>query len=118
MQSLFRVLGYLKPYKDQVFVTLCLAVLTTLMDLIPPWLVMIIVDQLVEESGQTLVYGVVAGLVFVYFARNYSNHLRIRFNNRLEQKVVFDMRSEVYRALQKLSLNYFENSSPGELKTL
>ena len=95
--------------------TLCLAVVTTLLDLIPPWLVMIIVDQLVEESGQTLVYGVVAGLVFVYFARNYSNHLRIRFNNRLEQKVVFDMRSEVYRALQKLSLNYFENRSTGEL---
>jgi ATP-binding cassette subfamily B protein/subfamily B ATP-binding cassette protein MsbA len=36
-------------------------------------------------------------------------------NNKVEQKVVFDLRSEVYRALQKLSLSYFENRSTGEL---
>lgn len=91
------------------------AILTTLLDLVPPWLLKIIIDFLVNNTGQTLIYWAVAGMVAAYLARNFSNHLRIVMNNKLEQKVLFDMRSQVYEALQKLSLNYFENRSTGEI---
>ncbi len=94
MKSLLRVLGYLKPYKKGVSFTLCFAVLTTLLDLVPPWLIKVIVDRLIDDNGTTLVYWAVAGLIGVYVARNLSNYQRIMFNNRVEQSVVFDMRSE------------------------
>ncbi|PIQ98049.1 MAG: multidrug ABC transporter permease [Nitrospinae bacterium CG11_big_fil_rev_8_21_14_0_20_56_8] len=115
MQSLSRVLSYLKPYKYQALLTLFLAILTTLLDLVPPWFTKIIVDRLVEGGSSDVIYWTVAGLVVVYFARNYSNHKRIRLNNKVEQNVVFDLRSEIYRALQRLSLKFFENRSTGEL---
>lgn len=66
-------------------------------------------------DGDQWVYGFVLMLVVAYFGRNYANYKRILVNNRLEQKVVFDIRSHVYRALQKLSLNYFDNRSTGEI---
>ena len=115
MKSLLRVLGYLKPYKTFVAWTLGFAVLTTLLDLVPPWLIKVIVDRLVDHVDDGGLYAFVLALVLVYFGRNYSNYKRILINNRLEQKVVFDIRSHVYRALQKLSLNYFENRSTGEI---
>ena len=115
MKSLLRVLGYLKPYKTFVTLTLGFAVLTTLLDLVPPWLIKVIVDRLVDHVDDGGLYAFVLALVLVYFGRNYSNYKRILINNRLEQKVVFDIRSHVYRALQKLSLNYFENRSTGEI---
>ncbi len=115
MKSLSRVLSYLKPYRRYVTLTLFFAILTTLLDLVPPWLIKVIIDELVADSGTDWVYWASGGLLFVYFARNYSNHLRIMVNNKVEQKVVFDMRSEVYRALQRLSMRYFENRSTGEL---
>lgn len=115
MKSLLRVLGYLKPYTPQVVLTLLFAVATTLLDLVPPWLIKIIVDHLVDDVGSSWIYWAIAGLLAVYLARNTCNYKRIMVNNEVEQKVVFDMRSEVYRALQKLSLNYFENRSTGEL---
>ncbi len=115
MKSLLRVLGYLKPYKKFVALTLGFAILTTLLDLVPPWLIKVIVDHLEEHFDDGWVYAFVLFLVLVYFGRNYSNYKRILINNRLEQKVVFDIRSHVYRALQKLSLNYFENRSTGEI---
>lgn len=115
MKSLLRVLGYLKPYKTFVALTLGFAVLTTLLDLVPPWLIKVIVDRLVDHVDDGGLYAFVLALVLVYFGRNYSNYKRILINNRLEQKVVFDIRSHVYRALQKLSLNYFENRSTGEI---
>ncbi len=115
MKSLLRVLGYLKPYKTFVALTLGFAVLTTLLDLVPPWLIKMVVDRLVDHVDDGWLYIFVLGLVLAYFGRNYSNYKRILINNRLEQKVVFDIRSHVYRALQKLSLNYFENRSTGEI---
>jgi ATP-binding cassette subfamily B protein/subfamily B ATP-binding cassette protein MsbA len=115
MKSLFRVLSYLKPYTRLVVITLIFAVTTTLLDLVPPWLIKVIIDQLVYDTGTAWIYWATIGLFVVYCARNFSNYKRIMVNNKVEQKVVFDLRSEVYRALQKLSLSYFENRSTGEL---
>lgn len=122
MKSLLRVLSYLKPYSKQVYLTLFFAILTTLLDLLPPWLIKIIIDQLVEDQTAASqgteaiwIYWAVGGLLAAYFGRNFANYRRIVVNNKVEQKVVFDMRSQVYRALQKLSPKYFENRSTGEL---
>lgn len=115
MNSVTRVLSYLKPYKGLVLLTLGFAVLTTVVDLVPPWLVKVIIDRLVEDDGGSLVYWAIAALVLAYLARNYSNHKRILLNNNLEQKVVFNLRSDVFRSLQKMSLDYFENRSTGEI---
>jgi ABC-type multidrug transport system fused ATPase/permease subunit len=122
MKSLLRVLSYLKPYSKQVTLTLFFAILTTLLDLVPPWLIKIIVDQLVagqsamsQGAQVTWIYWAVGGLLVAYFGRNFANYRRIVVNNKVEQKVVFDMRSQVYRSLQKLSPKYFENRSTGEL---
>ena len=115
MKSLSRVLSYLKPYQKGVATTLFLAIATTLLDLVPPWLIKLIVDSLVEGNKSAWVYGPIAGLAGIYLARNFTNHRRIMVNNKVEQSVVFDLRSDVYRALQNMSLNYFENRSTGEL---
>src|SRR5437868_668146 len=47
--------------------------------------------------------------------KNLAASLRIRFNNTLEQQVIYDLRSEVFAALQRLSISYFENRSTGEI---
>ncbi len=115
MKSLYRVLSYLRPYKRLVVWTMFFAVLTTLLDLVPPWVIKEIIDLLVEKRGGDFVYWATAGLAVTYLGRNYSNYIRIMFNNILEQKVVYDIRSELYQAMQKLSLTYFENRSTGEI---
>ena len=115
MKSLLRVLSYLKPYSKYVYLTLFFAILTTLLDLVPPWLIKIIIDQLVAGQEVTWVYWAVGGLLAAYLGRNFANYRRILVNNKVEQKVVFDMRSQVYQALQTLSPKYFESHSTGGL---
>ncbi len=95
--------------------TLFLAISTTLLDLVPPWLIKVVVDSLVEGKESLWIYGPITGLAGIYLARNFTNHQRIMINNKVEQDVVFDLRSEVYRALQNLSLSYFDSRSTGEL---
>src|SRR5256886_15894770 len=47
--------------------------------------------------------------------KNVASSLRIRFNNTLEQSVIFDLRDQVFAALQRLSISYYENRSTGEI---
>ncbi len=115
MKSLLRVTRYLKPYKHLVLLTLSLAITTTLLDLLPPWLIKIIIDNVIQGHNPSLLIWIVLAMVGVYLLKNLLTAIRIRFNNTLEQKVIYDLRDHVYRSLQRLSLRYYENRSTGEI---
>lgn len=115
MHPLLRTLGYVTPYKPLAVATLGFAALTTLVELCPPYLLKLLIDDVLPGVKAGWLWWVVAGLVLAYGARALSNSMRIRLNNRLEQQVVYDMRDHVYRRLQHLSLDYFENRATGEI---
>ena len=45
------------------------------------------------------------------------NALRIFLNNHFEQKVIFDLRSDLYSHIQQLPLTWFDNRATGDLMT-
>ena len=115
MKSLFRVLTYLTPYRGLVGLTFFFAALMTGLELVPPWLIKIVIDDVLPAQNLDLLSWVLVGLILSIGLKNLCNSLRIRFNNMLEQRVVHRLRQEVFEALQRLSLNYYENRSTGEI---
>jgi ABC-type multidrug transport system fused ATPase/permease subunit len=98
-----------------VLATFASAIAATVMDLVPPWLVKIIIDDVIQAHRPELLGWAVVGLVGAYAVRNACAALRIRLNNTLEQRVVCALRDEVFAALQRLSISYFESRSSGEI---
>jgi ABC-type multidrug transport system fused ATPase/permease subunit len=98
-----------------VLATFTSAIAATAMDLVPPWLIKIVIDDVIQAHRPELLGWAVAGLVGVYALKNGFGSLRIRLNNTLEQRVVCDLRNQVFAALQRLSISYFENRSSGEI---
>jgi len=115
MGPLRRVLKYFAPYRGLVALTLLCAILSTLTALAPPYLVRTVVDDALGSGdlSQLLVYVALIGAAF--FVRDLFNSLRIRYNNRLEQQVILDMRDEVFQKMERLSLGFYANRSTGEL---
>ena len=85
------------------------------MELVPPWVIKIIIDDVIQAREAALLPWVLGMLVGAYALKNVFASLRIRFNNQLEQTVVHDLRRHIFSALQRLSMNYFENRSTGEI---
>lgn len=52
-----------------------------------------------------------------YFAQHLFNSLRIQLNNTFEQKVIYDLRSDIYERLQTLPLRWFDNRPTGDIMT-
>ncbi|HXX73680.1 MAG TPA: ABC transporter ATP-binding protein [Nitrospiraceae bacterium] len=115
MKSLLRVLQYLRPYRRLALLTLLAAASATAMELLPPWLIKVVIDDVIQGQQMSLLPWVLGGLVVSYGLKTSFASLRIRLNNRLEQTVVHDLRSHVFSSLQRLSINYFENRSTGEI---
>ena len=115
MKSLFRILHYLRPYRRLAWLTLACAGLTTLMELVPPWMIKIIIDDVIQAHQMALLPWVIGGLVGAYAFKNGFASFRIRLNNTLEQRVVHDVRSQVFAALQRQSVSFYEQRSTGEI---
>lgn len=115
VKSLLRVLQYLRPYRFLACATLSSAIAATVLDLVPPWLIKIVIDDVIQAHRPELLGWAVAGLIGAYALKNVFISLRIRLNNTLEQRVVCDLRNQVFAALQRLSISYFENRSSGEI---
>jgi len=96
-------------------VTLLCALCATAMELVPPWIVKVVIDDVIQAKQEALLPWALAGLVAAYVGKNVFASLRIRLNNTLEQSVVHELRSHVFAAVQRLSVTYFDNRSTGEI---
>jgi len=114
-QFLFRVLTYVKPYQRLASCTFFAAGLATLVELIPPWLIKRAIDEGIGKKQPQLLVTLVMGMVGVYIVKAVLNIARIRLNNALEQHVIFDIRNQVFQAVQRFSLSYFDDNSTGEI---
>jgi ABC-type multidrug transport system fused ATPase/permease subunit len=115
MTALLRVLRYIHPYRKIAALTLGAAILITLIELVPPWLIKTIIDDVIRAGHVAWLIWLILALIGIYLCRSLLTLFRIRLNNRLEQQVIYDMRQDVYRALQRQSITYYENRSTGEL---
>jgi ATP-binding cassette subfamily B protein/subfamily B ATP-binding cassette protein MsbA len=85
------------------------------MELVPPWVIKIIIDDVIQAEQASLLPWAIGLLVGAHVLKNVFASLRIRLNNQLEQTVVHDLRRHIFSALQRLSITYFENRSTGEI---
>jgi len=117
MQVFLRVFPYVKRYPLLAFSTLFCAVAGTLMVIVFPAVTQRIVDQVIGQNRPELLLPLI-GLGFAAFlAQNGLNTARIFFNNHFEQRVIFDLRSELYAHIQKLPLTWFDNRATGDIMT-
>ena len=93
------------------------AVVGTLLAIVFPNVARLVLDEAVpKQRGDLLIqYTLLACLA--YFGRDLLNSLRIMINNTFEQKVIFDIRSDLYEKLQRLPLKWFDNRPTGDIMT-
>jgi ATP-binding cassette, subfamily B, bacterial len=117
MQVFIRVLPYVRHYPFLAFATLFCAVAGTLMVIVFPAVTQRIVDEVIGQHRPERLVPLIAIGLAAFLAQSGLNSLRIIFNNHFEQRVIFDLRSELYAHIQKLPLHWFDNRSTGDIMT-
>src|SRR6188474_944801 len=117
MKTVWRVFAYLKRYPWLAAGTLACAIFGTLMVIVFPSVTKWIIEDVVRANrpDKLLPLILLAGIAFLL--QHGFNALRIILNNTFEQKVIFDLRSDLYSHIQLLPLKWFDNRATGDLMT-
>jgi len=126
-----RLLRYLRAYKWQVGIALVSIVLKAVADVLGPALTMVAVDRYLAPShgapsllgrwlnpnpliGIAQIAAIYVGLILFSFLLEY---LQTYFMQWAGQMVMFDLRSEIFRHLQKMHIGFYDKNPVGRLVT-
>ena len=112
-----RLLVYLRPYRGYALLALVAIIANSVLQLAQPYLMKLAIDRFIPERD----LGGVNRIALVYlFAIAGSFCLEFTQTWLLQttgQRIMFDMRMEIYRQLQRLDLRFYDRNPVGRLMT-
>src|SRR5258706_1903937 len=126
-----RLLTYLGPYKWHVMIALVAIVLKSVADVLAPFLTKIAIDKYLAKSsnshswigdrlssaplvGIAQIGGLYIGLLLLTFTLEYIQTYTMQWTG---QKVMFDLRKQIFRHLQHMHVGFFDQTPVGRLVT-
>ena len=117
MPVALRIAGYLRKYPGFAIGTLLAALVSTMLGLVYPRLTGYLIDDVIAKGLSDRLPWLIAMLALVFLGRDGLNALRILLNNLFEQKVILDLRRDLYAAFQRLPISWYDHRSSGDLLT-
>lgn len=112
-----RLLSYLKPYRRHVLLAVVMLVLASGLELVGPWLTKVAIDDAIP-AGNVGLLGLLGGIflasLLMAAVLEYSRTLLTTW---IGQKVMQDLRNQIFRHLQRLDVTFFDRSPVGRLMT-
>ena len=112
-----RMLSYLRPYKGAVLFAFALIVAMAGLDLVGPYLTKVAIDQHIAKGdarGLASVAGLYLLVLVAAFAVRYGQTVIMQMTG---QRIMLDMRRQIFGHLQRLHVAYFDKNPVGRLMT-
>ena len=110
-----RVARYFTPYWLQwVTILLCIAA-TSGLGVLPPLCVRGILDHAIPDKNAKLLHLMVAAIVGLTLGSGMIGVLQNYLNARVGQRIMFDLRNQLYQHLQRQSLGFYTTTRAGEI---
>ena len=112
-----RLLTYLRPYRRNVALATAAIIGHSALELIPPVLVKIVIDRYIPKSDLSGL-GTIAALYLATlvgsFVLDYTQTWLLQLTG---QRIMFDLRMQIYEHLQRLDLRFYDRNPVGRLMT-
>ncbi|MGI2329557.1 ABC transporter ATP-binding protein [Planococcus sp. YIM B11945] len=122
MSSMKRYMKFVKPYNWQILLTIIIGILKFAIPLFIPLLIKIVIDDIIgaeslsndEKMRQLYIWlGGTAILFFIF--RPPIEYYRQYYAQLVSNKILYDIRQNLYGHLQRLSLRFYANTRAGEV---
>lgn len=112
--SYLRLLKYCKPYMSRLTAALGCMLLAAILNIIPPWLLKNVVDDVLIKKQMGMLNILALGVIAIYFFKLIFNYIHMYLMTWVGQKVVIDIRLELYDRTQRLSMTTLYSRRSGE----
>ena len=108
-----RLLRFVRPYRRNLILAAALLILSTVLSLVWPRVVLLVLDAGLKDAA--LLDQLVLALIGLLLFRAAIDGVRQYVMTWTGERVIFDLRMEIVRHLQSLSLSFFTRRKTGEL---
>ena len=112
-----RITALFRPYRGRLGAVLALIVVSAVLGIISPFLLRDVLDVAIPQDDDGLLALLVAGMIAISVATGVLGVGQTWLSNVVGQKVMHDLRAQVYRHLQRLSLAFFTRTRTGEIQS-
>lgn len=118
----WRLIGYLKPYRTRVVLGMLGAAVITMVSLLPAYLTGYVIDKVIKPfqegvidytTALNIAWVIMGGLALIYIVRVACMWVRLRSMSILGELVAGDLRRDLYDHMQRLSLSFFSSKLTG-----
>lgn len=110
-----RLMEYISPYKKEVAVVMLLMVFTMAVSLLNPSFVQYTVDNAIAKKDFRGLILVSLGMLALNLLSAFAARVRLLKMGMISNKIVLNMREELYKHIQKLSFAFFDSRPVGKI---
>jgi len=115
MRYYLRILSYAKPYWFRITMALIMAQIVAATDGALAWLVKPIMDRIFVERNAEMLRLIPLAIVGLYVVRGVGRYVQNYFMRYANLRMVMDLRTDLFRKIQGMSLAFHKSKSTGEL---
>ncbi|NMO98225.1 ABC transporter ATP-binding protein [Paenibacillus lemnae] len=118
-RSMLRLLQYILPYWKQLVPVAVMLLIGTLTKLAIPILIVAAIDHAINpvdgEGSSMLLLWYVGGMLLLYLIQKSAGRYRIRYMNRIGQRIISDLRLALFQRVQALQLRFYDRHTVGSV---
>jgi ATP-binding cassette, subfamily B, bacterial len=115
--NLRRIIRLFRPYRARLTAVCALIVFSAAVGVVSPFLLREVLDVAIPDENVGLLTALVAGMVAIPIVTGVIGVWQTLLSNQVGQSVMHDLRTQVYRHLQRLSLAFFTRTRTGEVQS-
>ncbi len=116
-ELIFRILKYLRPYWFQLLIVFAIIILSSVMGLLPSLITAQIIDKAILGKDFELLIKLVLLAIVTLAASNIIGVFETYINSWISQRIVFDMKNEMFEHLQTMPHSFFTSEKQGDIIT-
>ena len=115
MNLYFRLLSYVRPYLIRITIAIICTMMAVECNLYLPWIIKDVVDKVLVDKDTVMLNYIAASIIIVFIVRGLFFYGQSYLMSWVGQKVVIDVRGDIFRKLQRLSMSFYDKNKTGTI---
>lgn len=112
-----RLLGYTRAYWKWMIVAVTMIIVAAFLETLGPYLIKVAVDSYITPGDYNGLTTIVIAYLLVLVANFVIRYFQILLTQYIGQRIIYDLRNQIFRHLQDLHQQYFDRNPVGRLMT-
>ena len=105
----------MQPHAASLTGVVLAALVTTAVELAPPWIIRLAVDRFILEGQTEKIWWAAGGLLALSLVQGGIDFLRLYLTAHTGQRIVFEIRNAIFQHLSRLSFSFYDRARTGDL---